>query len=317
MSEPLRIVSLIPSATEIVCALGARENLVGVSHECDFPIGVEALPHCCAPKLDTGAGSQAIDREVKQIVEKGLSVYAVDAQRLRTLAPDVIVTQSQCDVCGVSESELIKAVGEWLRSDDVRVVSLHADRLRDVWRDIERVADAIGQPKAGSDLIRALTIRLQEIASAAHGARQQAAAGKKIVCIEWMEPLMAAGHWVPELVELAGGEALLATAGEGSPWIEFQQIAEADPHAILVMPCGFHLPQIQARLNELTHKEGWADLRAVRTGDVYLCNGNHFFNRPGPRLVESAEILGEIFWPDAINLGYAGAAFVRMAPPEI
>jgi len=301
------IVTLIPSATEIVCALGARDRLVGVSHECDYPLGVEVLPDCCEPKFDPKGLSIDVDNRVKQIVEEGLSVYRVLADRLKDLGPSVVVTQAQCEVCGVSEQELVKVLSTWLEDERPVVVSLNPNNMKAVWADIQNVANALDTPRAGEDLIRALTTRMREIAMACHG--QPA---KKIFCMEWMDPLMAGGNWIPELVDLVGASSILAKAGEHSPWITFEDVAQEDPDIIAIMPCGYDLEQVKENLPGLVARPEWQALRAVQDGQVYLCDGNQFFNRPGPRLVESVEILGEILHPQRIQLGHKGRSYIQL-----
>ena len=313
-NQPPRIVSLIPSATEIACGLGCREQLVGISHECDYPLGIDMLPACSAAKVQVkNVPSAAIDRDVKSLIEQGLSVYKVDADRLKALNPDVILTQSQCAICGVTPTELQGALSSWLEVSGVKIVSLDAADMRGVWRDIANVADALGIAKTGDDYMRALTIRLQDLAGAGRQAAQSAGKAPKVVCIEWLDPLMTAGNWVPELIDLMGAQNLLAEPGKDSPFIKLGDVATADPDIVLIMPCGFDIADIKRNLPELTGQPGWIDLRAVKDGQVYICDGNHFFNRPGPRLVESVEIIGEILYPEHIQLGHRGTAFIPLA----
>ncbi len=304
----MRIVSLIPSATEIICALGARESLVGVSHECDYPLGVEGLPSCCEPKIQVDRPSGEIDQSVKTIVEQGLSVYRVLGEILKDLRPDVIVTQTQCQVCAVDEPELKAAVGEWLDYEP-SIVAHNANQIRDLWSDITDTAEALAIPKGGDDLIRALQIRLQNLANAVHGHLRDKPK-PRVLNVEWMDPIMIAGHWMPELVEIAGGDPMLNEPAGASRTVTLEEIAAADPEVILVQPCGFSLEQTTKQLAELTDLPGWSDLGAVRTGKVYLCDGNQYFNRPGPRLIETTEIIAEILHPDVVKLGYEGKAYV-------
>ncbi len=303
----MRVLSLLASATEIVCALGHGDSLVGRSHECDWPEWVARLPHCTRPKLNVDGDSAAIDREVKALVAQGLSVYEVDTDALRALAPDVIVTQTQCEVCAVSEADLVDALALFAERRP-EVVSLHPDALDDVFADIERVARALGTPERGAALVAEMRARMDTVRDAVSGtgARPRAA------CIEWIEPLMAAGNWMPELVALAGGENLFGAAGGRSPWLDFEALAAADPDVIAVLPCGFDLARTRAEMPALTGRPGWRDLRAARTGRVALVDGNAYFNRPGPRLAESAEILAEILRPDSVDFGHRGAAWAAL-----
>jgi iron complex transport system substrate-binding protein len=304
MSGP-RIASLLASATEIVAALGARDLLVARSHECDFPTDVAALPAVTAPKLDTNLPSAAIDRAVKQLIEQALSVYRVDAERLRALKPDIIVTQTQCEVCAVSESDVTAALAAWTGTKPT-IVSLRPDGLADVFTDIERVAAAIGRVEAGAALVGAMKRRMDAIAAPAAGLKKPG-----VACIEWIEPLMAAGNWMPELVALAGAENLFGTAGQHSPWLTLDRLATADPDIIVVLPCGFDIARTRAELPALAAQADWQALRAVRGGQVYLVDGNQYFNRPGPRLAESLEILAEILHPADFRFGPQGTGWVR------
>lgn len=302
-----RIVSLLPSTTEIACALGFEDALVGRSHECDFPAGVDALPVCTAPKIDVDVPSRVIDDQVKRAVRDALSVYDVDAERLRELAPDVIVTQDQCEVCAVSLDDVEAALAEWTGVTP-RVVSLSPQTLADVWGDLQRVADALDVPERGRALRAELTERVSAIGetSAGLGTRPLVAG------IEWIDPLMSAGNWVPELVALAGGRDVLGKAGEHSPWIEFDALVRANADVITVLPCGFDLPRTRAELPPLLAQPGWGDLPAVRAGCVYLLEGNQYFNRPGPRLMESLEILAEILHPETFRFGHEGTGWERL-----
>jgi iron complex transport system substrate-binding protein len=300
----VRIVSLLPSATEIVCAVGLRDALVGRSHECDFPPGVERLPALCAPKVPIHGASREIDREVRRLVADGLSVYRVDAEGLRALAPDVIVTQTQCEVCAVSEADVVAATCDWAGSG-VRIVSLAPARLDDVLGDIERVGAALGVAARGTAVVARLRDRLAALA-----ARTCDLPRPTIACVEWLDPLMAAGNWVPELVELAGGRNLFGAVGEHSPWLEWETVRAADPDAIVAMPCGFDLARTRGEAAALERLPGWESLRAVRAGRVAVVDGHQYFNRPGPRLVESAEILAEILHPGVIDFGHRGRDWV-------
>jgi iron complex transport system substrate-binding protein len=299
-----RIVSLIASSTEIVCALGFGDQLVGRSHECDFPPWVQRLPVCTGPKFATDGTSYEIDQRVKAILAEGLSVYRVDAERLRALAPDVIVTQSQCDVCAVSLRDVEQAVCEWIESRP-KIVSLEPYALADVWRDITTVATALGAAERGDELITRLRRRIEKIVERARGLPER----PSVAVVEWIDPLMAAGNWMPELVEMAGGVNLFGEAGKHSPWMTIEQLADRDPDWILVIPCGFDLERTRADMPVLAARPEWMRLRAVRERRVVLGDGNQYFNRPGPRLVESLEILAEILHPEAFPFGHRGSGW--------
>lgn len=303
----MRIASLLPSSTEIVCALGFEAALVARSHECDYPASVRALPAVTAPKFDPDGRSYEIDQRVKAILQEAASVYRIDADQLKRLAPDVIVTQAQCEVCAVSLAEVERVACEWLEIP-AQIVALEPNALADVFVDIQRVADALGAPERGREVVADLRRRMAEIAA------QTAALPKPTVAtIEWIDPLMSAGNWMPELVEMAGGCNLFGTAGEHSPWLTWDELAAADPDVIVVLPCGFDMATTERELPALTQHPNWAALRAVRQGRVYITDGNQYFNRPGPRLVESLEILAEIFHPERFSFGHEGAGWRRLS----
>lgn len=302
-----RIVSLLPSATEIVCALGLEHQLVGRSHECDYPPTVERLPALTAPRFDPAGSSLEIDRRVRAIVSEALSVYRVDAERLRALAPDYIVTQSQCEVCAVSESDVERAVADWIGTQP-EVVSLKARDLDGVWIDIERVGEALGVARSGADAAQALRERAGTI-------RERAArAGYRpgVACIEWIEPLMAAGNWMPEMVAIAGGRDLFGKSGEHSPAITLDELCAMNPEIILLAPCGFPIERTLADLHILRNEPRWNELEAVTSGRVFVADGNQYFNRPGPRIAESIEILAEIIHPTMFRFGHEGRGWQRL-----
>lgn len=305
MSEP-RIVSLLASTTEIVCALGFRANLVGRSHECDFPADVEMLPPCTEPKFNTYGTSYEIDERVRAIVQEGLAVYRVDSDRLKELSPDVIVTQDQCEVCAASVKDVEAAVCEWT-GHNARIVSTRAQDLAGVWQDIVMVAEALGVKAKGAAYVRGLQVRVAEIAAKAKTLPEK----PRVAVIEWIEPIMAGGNWMPELVTLAGGESLFAEAGKNSPYIKWDELRAADPDVILITPCGFGIPRALEDMPRLLALPGWFDLKAVREGRVVVADGNHYFNRPGPRLVESLEILTEILHPAQFRFGHEGTGWIR------
>ncbi len=294
-----RIVTLIPSATEIVCALGFKDQLVGRSHECDFPSSITHLPICTEPKFDVNGTSHEIDTRVKDLLGDSLSVYRVFSETLKALQPDVIVTQTQCDVCAVNLHDVELALDNWLGKKP-SLVSLQTTDLAGVWSDIRTVAKALDQEAQGENVLSALLARIHTIADQATTLPNP----PKIACIEWMDPLMAAGNWVPELVHMAGGINLFGEAGKHAPWLTWDALEEADPDIILILPCGFSIPQIQEHLPTLTSNPVWNQLRAVKLGQVYATDGNQYFNRPGPRLVESLEIMAEIFHPQTFTFNH-------------
>lgn len=301
-----RIVSLIASATEIAWALGYGDQLVGRSHECDFPEVVKRLPSCTEPKFAVTGSSAEIDGRVRAALADSPSVYRVDAELLRRLRPDVILTQAQCEVCAVSLRDVEQAVCGWVESRPT-IVSLLPNCLADVWSDMRRTAAALGNPGRGEEEVGALRERMAAIADRA----KQQSGRPTLFCVEWIEPLMAAGNWMPELVEMAGGVPLLGATGAHSPTIGWQQLVERDPDVIVVMPCGWDQAKARQEMPALTCRPEWPRLKAVRAGQVFLADGNQFFNRPGPRLVESLEILAEILHPRAFHFGHEGSAWER------
>ncbi len=299
-----RIVSLIASATEIVCALGCESRLVGRSHECDYPESVRRLPVCTTPKFATDGTSYEVDQRVKALVQEGLSVYRVDGAKLRELRPTVIVTQSHCEVCAVSERVVQEAVCDWLEARPT-IVSLAPNNLADVWNGILQVSDALSVPVNGRKLVERLSKRMQDIAAQASSVEHR----PTIACIEWIEPLMACGNWMPELVAMAGGVNLFGEAGRHSPWMTWDQLQTADPDVLFIVPCGFDIAKTRQEVHHLTARAGWDTLRAVHQGHVCLADGNQYFNRPGPRLAESLEILAEVLHPERFAFGHQGTGW--------
>ena len=306
-----RIATMIASATEIVCALGFEDALVARSHECDFPPSVTRLPVCTAPRFEVVGSSIEIDRRVKSLLEKAMSIYHVDPDMLQATRPEVIITQSQCEVCAVSEKDVETALARMIPASDAaagpKIVSLSPNNLAEVWQSIRNVAGALEVPTRGETLVRQLQARVEAIASSSLSLQ-----APTVACLEWIEPLMAAGNWVPELVEQAGGRNLFGEAGKHSPWMTWEQLSAADPMIIVVMPCGFDLTRTIEESATLERLPNWNDLQAVRSRRVFAVDGNQFFNRPGPRLVESLEILAEIFHPEVFQFGHKGNSWRRL-----
>lgn len=296
-----RVVSLIASATEIVCALGLEHLLVGRSHECDFPASVTRLPVCTEPRFDVRGTSREIDERVKATLQSEISVYRVFDDVLRELRPDIILTQSQCAVCAVSDEDVARALGAW-PGPRPRVLSLQPHALKDVWTDIAAVADALGAQERGTKLACSLRDRVYKIAEEALAEPTQ----PTVACLEWLDPLMAAGNWVPQLVFLAGGINLFGVADQHSPSMTWDELIERDPAAIIALPCGFDLPRTRSEMVHVASHPAWPSLRAMREGRVFVTDGNQFFNRPGPRLVESLEILAEMLHPLKFQFGHRG-----------
>ncbi len=299
----MRIVSLLPSTTEIVHALGCGDQLVGRSHECDHPAGVEALPVVTEPRVAVTGDSGGIDRQLRDILEQALSVYTVHTDVLAELRPDVVLTQSLCEVCAVSLQDVQRAVDDHLGTD-VEVVALEPSTLQDVFEDIGRVATALGVAERALAVADGMRARIEAVRAATADRPR-----RRVVTIEWIDPLMSAGNWMPDLLAAAGGDELFGRAGEHSPWLTWEGVVAADPDAIVVMPCGFDLDRTRAEAAALRALPGWGELRAVADGRVALTDGHRYFNRPGPRLADSAEILAEILHPDAVPVRHRGTGW--------
>jgi len=302
-----RIVSLLPSSTEIVASLGLSHHLVGRSHECDYPHLVKKLPVCTAPKFSPQGHSLDVHMRVQQVLKESLSVYEVFTDKLEQLQPDLIITQSQCDVCAVNLKD-VKAALTQVVSSKPTVIDLQPNTLQDVIKDILRVSVATGVEQTGAELIKNLRHRMRQVSNATKTISDK----KRVLCIEWIEPLMTAGNWIPRLVHMAGGESLFAKEGKHSTFIDWQDILDADPDVIILMPCGYKMHQTFENLFYLTDRPEWNLLRAVQNQEVYLTDGNHFFNRPGPRLADSLEILAEILHPDVFSQKYYGTGWIPL-----
>jgi iron complex transport system substrate-binding protein len=303
----MRIVSLLPSCTEIVCALGCAESLVGRSHECDFPPEIQSLPVCTSARLDAAASSSEINNQIKSLLERALSIYEIDVGRLQELRPDVILTQAQCEVCAVSLADLEKALPQTM-ARRAKIISVAPLRMVDVWSSFQAIAEALHVPEDGRALLSRLKNRVVDIITKTCMIKKR----PMVVCLEWFEPLMAAGNWVPEMVELAGGCELLGLPGHHSTWLEWKNLEQADPDVIILMPCGFSLERARREMAALESRAEWRNLRAVKSKKVFVTDGNHYFNRPGPRVVESIEILAEILQPRLFSFGHENRGWARV-----
>jgi iron complex transport system substrate-binding protein len=280
----MRVVSLLPSSTEILFAIGAGDRVVGVTHECDYPAAARALPALTSSLLPSDAAAPAqIDRHVRASVHAGSSLYALDDRRLAALEPDLIVTQELCAVCAVSY-EIVARAAKRLRGDP-RVVSLEPSSLEDVYANIAWVGELVGSEDGARELIASLRAR-----QAALHARNSGSSRPRTLVLEWTDPPMSGGHWTPGLVELAGGEPILANPGANSQTLTWEAIASADPDVVIVVPCGYDLAHALEAAHALRTGAAWNALRAVRSGRAYAMDGNAYVNRPGPRLLDSAEI---------------------------
>jgi iron complex transport system substrate-binding protein len=303
----MRIISLLASATEMVAALGCLDQMVGRSHECDYPPEVQALPMVSTVQIDIDASSAQIDAQVKQLAQgerepedpalKALSIYAIDVDKLQELRPDVIFTQTQCEVCAVSERDVIQAIAQ-LTGLQPLVVSLTPYRLQDVWEDMLRVGQALGKRDQAQALVEKYQQRLTDLAvkTATLGTKP------KVAVLEWLDPLMGAGNWTPELVAYAGGENIFGEIGQHTPWITWEELQTTNPDVIVLSPCGYTLERAMQDIPLLQSHSAWADLQAVLNGRVYAIDGNQYLNRSGPRLVESAELLARVIWGERLPI---------------
>lgn len=284
----MNVVSLLPSATEMMYAVGVEP--VGVSHECDFPPQAREKPSVTSTRVSGEGDSATINEEVAEARQEG-GIYGVDAELLDELEPDVILTQAVCDVCAVSDDAVRHAV-EAIDSSP-RLVSLHSHTVDGVLDDILTVGEAVGRDEEAREAVDNLRGRLD-------GVRERTASlsAERTVVLDWLDPPMVAGHWVPELVETAGGEYPLASQGDESTPREWEEVRDAAPETVVAAPCGFGLAQAVRNFDEVADRDGWGELPAVKRGRAYAADGHNYFNRPGPRLVDTAEILACILHPD-------------------
>jgi len=296
--------------------LGYAHCLVGRSHECDEPASVRALPACSGPTIDVNAASGEIHRQVREHLQQqseafqALSIYEVDQGLLDALAPELILTQSQCSVCAVSEDLVQQAVGDGVASRPT-IVNCEPSRLDDVWGDIHRIAEAIGDAQAGRQLVARLQGELERI----HERAGQGAEPPRMALLEWLDPLMGCGNWLPELVAWAGGENVLGQGGAHAKWLNFESLTRPSIDRLVAVPCGFDLPRTEAELEQHLYEDRWQALAPVQAGQLYAADGHSFFNRPGPRLVESAAILAEIAHPEIFTPEHKGRGWQRYPAP--
>jgi len=303
----VRIISLLASATEMIYQLGCLDQLVGRSHECDYPPEVQSLPVVSKAQIDIDTSSAQIDAQIKQLAHKtaepedpalkALSIYTIDVDQLQILQPDIIFTQTQCEVCAVSERDVMQAI-QHLTGLQPRVVSLAPYQLNDVWEDVLRVGEALGRYDQAKMLVNGYKNRLDYLrnATSKFGGRQ------RVTVLEWLDPLMAAGNWTPELVDYAGGENVFGEVGLHSPWLSWEELQAEDPDVLVLSPCGFSIERTLQDIAILQEHPAWQSLRAVKNRRVYAIDGNQYLNRSGPRLVESAELLGRVIWGEQLGV---------------
>lgn len=279
--------TLLPSATEIVCWLGKEDTLLGISHECDYPATISHLPRLTASRMGSPGSSAAIHESISALLESTMGIYQLNVEKFAELKPDFVVTQSLCDVCAVSFQQVEEAC-RVVTGKDIQLISLHPKKWTDIWDDIMRVAKILG----ADDLCRQLTedvfARVEQIKCRVKDAGGEP---KKVLTIEWFDPVMISGLWVPEMIGFAGGVALFATAGEKSETVSYEQLSEVNPDVVIVKPCGYNIDQSLNEIETLKTLAPWSQWNAGRDAEVYLVDGNSYFNRSGPRLIDSLEIL--------------------------
>jgi iron complex transport system substrate-binding protein len=289
----MRICSLLPSATEVLFALGCGDRVVGVTHECDFPQAANAKPRLIRPRVDPQAAPGEIDRQVRALVDAGQSLYGVDAELLESLGPDLIVTQDLCHVCAASPEDLGAALARMRRPPAVLTLTPHT--LEDVWSDVERVGEAIGERQRAAALAGELRSRVRAVTE------DFAASGRapvRVLCLEWLEPFYVAGHWLPEMVAAAGGVDVFGRAGEASFRVTSDEIAKCAAEVLLVMPCGYDAERAEREFRQMRLAEAWQELPAIRNNRVFAIDANSYTSRPGPRLADGVEMLLEMLHPE-------------------
>jgi iron complex transport system substrate-binding protein len=324
----MRIVSLLPSATEILYALGVGEQVVGITHECDFPPEAAGKPTLIKPRVDPTAAPAEIDRQVSELIARGESIYAVDADLLASLAPDLIVTQDLCHVCAASPDDLATALSRFSRPP--RVLTLTPHSLDDVWQDIIRAGEATNTRPRAESLAAELKARVLAVASItasadAHAfsaaraaasttakAPAQSAVRPRVACLEWLDPLYVGGHWVPEMVAIAGGEDVLGRAGHPSFKVSADDVAQSNADVIVVMLCGYNAKRNAQEFNTTNIPQNWQNLPAIRNRRIFAVDANSHFSRPGPRLADGVELLAHLFNPQRPQPHLPAATYVKL-----
>jgi len=289
----LRIASLLPSTTEILCALGLEENIVGITHECDFPESIKNLPHLTASRITHETMSSAeIDHAVRSQLDGHGSIYDLNAKLLAELKPDIILTQELCEVCAVSYKTVQKAAKMFVA--DAKVVSLEPNTIGDIFENIKTVGGLCGASEKAETVVANLENRLTKVRAKTANLKKR----PKVFMLEWLEPPFAPGHWTPEQVEIAGGDSLLGKAGEKSRVTTYERIFEEQPEILVLIPCGFYTKDILRQLTETKFPSKWRELPAIKNENIWAMDASAYFSRPAPRVVDGTEILAKIFHPD-------------------
>ncbi|HYR03888.1 MAG TPA: cobalamin-binding protein [Nitrososphaerales archaeon] len=291
----MKIYSFIPSATEMVYALGLGDQLCGVTHECDYPPDARTKPVAIRSLIDSSSLSQReIDDRVVESMTHGHGLYSIDKTLLRENKPDVVITQELCDVCSVSLRDVLATISDL--SSSCEVVSLKPRGLKGVLEDILTVGRACSAETAAEELAASLEVRIEAVRE-----RAEALNRPRVFCVEWFDPVFASGHWVPEMVKIAGGEDALGLAGQDSRKIAWDRVLAYDPEVLILMPCGFEVERAVEDMSLLARKDGWRSIAAVRKGTVFATNGSAYYSRPGPRLVDGLELMGRMIHPEAFG----------------
>jgi iron complex transport system substrate-binding protein len=302
-----QIVSFLPSATEMACALGLSDQLVGITHECDYPPEVSGKPVVVRNALPIETMSQPqVDVAVAQRIRDGLSLYEVDENLLKELAPDLILTQNLCQVCAPSGNEVSQAVN--LLPKKPQILWLTPKSLEEIFANVRELGEATGRAKEAAELIGKGRARLDKTAAATRDLSHR----PRVFCMEWLDPIYCSGHWVPEMVKLAGGVDALAHEGEDSVRISWDEVVRWAPEVLIVTPCGFNLEQVIEQTQQLPSYPGWSDLPAVRAGRVYAVDANSYFARPGPRVVDGTELLAHLIHPELFPWNGPTSAYRRL-----
>jgi iron complex transport system substrate-binding protein len=302
----MRICSLLPSATEIAYAIGLGDSICGVSHECDFPADAATKPSLLRPRVDPQAPAAEIDRQVSEIIARGESIYAVDAELLSSLSPDLILTQDLCHVCAASPDDLATALTRFQRPP--KVLSLTPRSLDEVWDDVRRTGEATGRSREAEAVATELGRKVAVIEATASRARSR----PRVLCLEWLDPYFVGGHWIPEMVFKAGGEDVLGRLRKPSFRVTAEEIMQSRPDVIVVMPCGYHAARAATECSVERFPKEWKDLPAARERRVFAVDANAYFSRPGPRLADGVALLAHLIHPELFPAGALAAAFQQL-----
>jgi iron complex transport system substrate-binding protein len=302
-----RVISLLPSATEMMFVLNAENLLVARSHECDFPEQVTSIPVCTSSKIPAEANSAEIDRIVKEKVWNALSLYDINIEMLKELKPDLIITQDQCEVCAIHLNDLENILKDTLGYSP-KILSFHPNSLEDMYQNFRELATLLEKTEEAEIIVEDWSDRVEIIKHKIKFVKQK----PSIVCIEWMDPIMSAGHWTPELMEFAGAEVLLSNKFKKSEYISIEDLKNANPDGIIIAPCGFGLDKTKLELPSILAQNDWQELKAVQNGHVFIADGNRYFNRSGPSLIDTAEIIAEILQVNQFYYGMEGLSWEQI-----